>query len=87
MIDVNREICLLRDRVMILGEIAARLEKIYPEGEVEPESSIAAANLPPEVVKPDGTLAGELMTALDIGLTQGNGVQRVGAEFSSQRKS
>lgn len=68
MIDVSKEIYLLRDRVTVLEEIAARLETRHPEGEVRPESSIAGAKLPPEASKTDGTLAGEVITALGIGL-------------------
>lgn len=68
MLDINKETGLLRDRATVLEDIAA----LRPEDEVQPESSIAAANLPPEAGKSDGTLAGELTTALDTGLTHVN---------------
>ena len=70
----------LQERIITLEETNARIEKILPLEEVAPEFSICAANLPRDAGKPDGTLAGELVTTLDIGLSHVNvaKVQRVG---------
>lgn len=44
MIDVNKIIGPLLDRVAVLEEMAARLEKIHPEDEIHPGSSIVDAD-------------------------------------------
>lgn len=59
-----------RERVTAPEEGVERLEKRFPAEEVVAELRICVGNLPRDPHKADGMLAGDLVAALDVGLSR-----------------
>lgn len=59
-----------RERVTAPEEGVERLEERFPAEEVVTELRICVGNLPRDPRRPDGVLAGDLVAALDVGLSR-----------------